>query len=222
MNKINTKSGHSSGSEQPGIALLTALRRDMPIRPMAFYEHLIVAERQATRLLRQLGQLEPGVSLDWLTDGSLGNIDVVMLPRWRMESLSGMSSWQDGRWVIGINKAQPHARRRFTLAHEFKHVLDAHRDKITYSRLTTEQREQIADYFAACYLMPKTWLRRAWTGGLQDPEALAGLFKVSQPAMQKRLRYLQFVDAEPDRPVNSYFRHQTDWLFGPSAGRTVA
>jgi hypothetical protein len=71
---------------------------------------------------------------------------------------------------IGVNKGNPHARRRFTLCHELKHVLDADRDKITYKDLTPEQRESIADWFAACYLMPKPWLRRAWTRGIQDPD----------------------------------------------------
>jgi Zn-dependent peptidase ImmA (M78 family) len=94
------------------------------------------------------------------------------------------------------------------LSHELKHVIDANRDKITYQGISERGREQIADYFAACYLMPKTMVRRAWTGGLRDPEALAGLFKVSVQAMDKRLKYLQYIDDQPQRPVASYFRHQ--------------
>lgn len=193
----------------PGVVLLRKLRTTMPIRALAYYEHLIIAERQATQLLAELEQTEPGVSLDWLTDDSLKNVDVVMTPRWRMESLSGMTTWRDGRWVIGINKGQPQARRRFTLAHEWKHVIDAHRDKITYQKITPDQRERIADYFAACYLMPKLWVRRVWARGLQDPEALAGLFKVSEPAMRRRLTYLQYLDDEPHRPTKTYFRMTT-------------
>jgi hypothetical protein len=54
--------------------------------------------------------------------------------------------------------------------------------------------------------MPKLWVRRAWTSGIQDPEALAGLFHVSQLAMEKRLRYLGFLDEDPTRTVASYFR----------------
>jgi hypothetical protein len=201
---------------QPGVKLLIALRRLMPLRRLAYWEHLIIAERQAERLHGLLGQTEPGISLDWLTDGHLGNIEVVLESRWRMEGLSGMTSWADGHWVIGVNKGNPQARRRYTLCHEFKHVLDAHRDKITYKGLSDSQRERIADYFAACYLMPKVWVRRAWVTGIQDPEALAGLFKVSVQAMEKRLKYLQFLDDEPDRSVTTYFRAQSDAVFrGP-------
>jgi Zn-dependent peptidase ImmA (M78 family) len=139
----------------------------------------------------------------------LGNIQVVMESRWRMEGLSGMTTWADGHWVIGINKSNPHARRRYTLSHEFKHVLDAHRDQLTYRELSDVQRELIADYFAACYLMPAGWVRKAWTSGLRDPEALAGLFKVSLQAMEKRLRYLQYLDDEPERAVTTYFRRSS-------------
>jgi hypothetical protein len=58
--------------------------------------------------------------------------------------------------------------------------------------------------------MPKMLLRRAWTSGIQDPEALAGLFKVSTEAMHKRLKHLQFIDDESGRSVGSYFRRQGD------------
>lgn len=174
---------------------------------MQLWEHQRIAERQATRLLRLLGQTGPAVDLAWLT--TMKRVTVALLPRWKMEGLSGMTTWDNNHWVIGINKGNPHARRRFTLCHEFKHALDANRDRVTYRHINDNQRELIADYFAACLLMPKTWLRRAWTSGIQDPEALAGLFNVSLPAMQRRLRYLGYLDDEPDRATASYFRSAT-------------
>jgi Zn-dependent peptidase ImmA (M78 family) len=185
-------------------SLLPRVRTLMPARPLAFYEHLQIAERQATQLHHLLKQQGPAADLTWLT--KLSGITVVVQPRWKMEGISGLTQWDDGHWVIGVNKSNPHARRRFTLAHELKHVIDANRDKITYRAIDVKQREAIADYFAACYLMPKLWLRKVWTGGLQDPEALAGLFRVSLQAMDKRLKYLGFVDTEPDRPTATYFR----------------
>jgi IrrE N-terminal-like domain len=199
-------------NKDSGVALLVAMRRMMPLRRLAYWEHLIIAERQATRLRSTFDQTEPGAGLEWLTDGDLDNVAVVLSPRWKMEGLSGITTWEDGRWVIGVNKGNPQPRRRFTLCHEFKHVLDANREKITYQRITDPQRERIADYFAACYLMPKTLLRRAWTSGIQDTEALAGLFKVAVEAMERRLKHLQFIDNEPDLSVGSYFRRQRDRL----------
>ena len=180
------------------------LRHMMPLRPLTFWEHKTVAERQATRLHELLAQTEPAADLTWLTE--LSKVRVVLVPQWRMDGLSGITTWKNDQWLIGVNKGNPPARRRFTLAHEFKHALDANRDNVTYQQIDQGQRELIADYFAACYLMPKAWLRRVWTRGLQDPEALAGLFKVSRQAMDHRLRALGFVDPEPDREVASYFR----------------
>lgn len=55
-------------------------------------------------------------------------------------------------------------------------------------------------------------VRKAWTNGIQGTEALAGLFKVSRDAMTKRLKYLHFVDDEPDRAVHTYFRSQSPAL----------
>ena len=123
-----------------------------------------------------------------------------------------MSTWQDSRCVITVNRGDPPARRRFTLCHEFKHVLNANRDSITYKRISAPQRELIAHYFAACYLMPKPLLRHAWTSGIQDPEALAGLFKVSNDAMRRRLTHLQYLDDDTVRPTTSYFRQQASRL----------
>jgi Zn-dependent peptidase ImmA (M78 family) len=163
-----------------------------------------LAEQQAIALHQELKQTGPPADLAWLTQ--LNKVTVVLQPRWKMEGLSGMTTWDDGHWIIGINKGNPHARRRFTLGHELKHVLDADRDRITYRSINPAQREQIADYFAACYLMPKLWLRRAWTGGIQDVDALAGLFVVSRQAMEKRLKFLGFIDDQPERTVASYFR----------------
>lgn len=198
---------HASSEAAPD-NVVSPLRRLLPTRQLRLFEHLIIAEHQATKLHELLKQVGPPADLRWLT--TLKNITVVLQPRYKMDGLSGMSTWDDGHWVIGVNKGNPHVRRRFTLCHELKHVLDADRDKITYQGLTPEQRELIADYFAACYLMPKLWLRRVWTRGIQDTDALAGLFTVSQPAMEKRLRYLGFIDNEPNRAIASYFRRATN------------
>lgn len=188
--------------------LIANLRRQMPARKLQLFEHMLIAERQAARLHELLGARGPAADLAWVTQ--LENVQLVLQPRWKMAGISGLTTWDGERWVIGVNKSHPHGRRRFTLSHELKHLIDANRDKITYVGITDEQRELIANYFAACYLMPLPWLRKAWMSGLRDPEALAGLFKVSREAMDKRLAYLGFTDATPDRPVATYFRARTN------------
>jgi predicted transcriptional regulator len=202
--KVTTKRADTA----PLGELIASLRMLMPARKLQLFEHMLIAERQATRLHQLLGASGPAADLGWVL--RLDNVQLVLQPRWKMGGISGLTTWDDGRWVIGINKSHPQARRRFTLSHEVKHLLDANRDKITYAGITDDQRELIANFFAACYLMPLAWMRKSWMNGLRDPEALAGLFKVSREAMDKRLSYLGFVDATPDRPVATYFRARTN------------
>ena len=59
---------------------------------------------------------------------------------------------------------------------------------------TTERAEQICDHFAACLLMPRLWLKRAWAEGEQSPGTLARRFDVSRAAMSIRLRQIGLVD----------------------------
>ena len=121
----------------------------------------------------------------------LPRIEVRVEPRL---PVSGFSQWSRGRWLIGINQDDAPVRRRFTLAHEFKHVLDhvfidgAYLD--AKGRPSDAKAEAICDYFAACLLMPRPWVKQAWVGGVQDQRALAQLFGVSEAAMALRLRQL--------------------------------
>jgi Zn-dependent peptidase ImmA (M78 family) len=55
--------------------------------------------------------------------------------------------------------------------------------------------------------MPRRWVKSAWASGIQDEEALAGLFKVSVEAMHTRLVYLGYIDGR-ERPLAAYFRTQ--------------
>ncbi len=51
--------------------------------------------------------------------------------------------------------------------------------------------EKVSDYFAACVLMPKAWVKDAFCNqGIQSVEALAELFQVSSKAMSFRLSQL--------------------------------
>src|SRR5471030_505941 len=89
---------------------------------------------------------------------------------------------------------------RFTLCHEYKHVLDFPFDEFCYPAVgaqTSERRaEAICDYFAACLLMPKVLVRQAWTAGgsNQDSDELARLFGVSPRAMEIRLQDLGLLE----------------------------
>ena len=119
--------------------------------------------------------------------------------------VSGCTSWQAGRWLILINGSEPYGRQRFSLAHEFKHVIDHRfRDVLYVDRpglSAAAQAEQAADYFAACLLMPRAWVKRAWSEGLQRLSELSQLFEVSPPAMARRLDHLGLRPAQDTPPA---------------------
>ncbi len=68
--------------------------------------------------------------------------------------------------------------------------------KSEYSKESAEERaERMCDYFSACVLMPRAWVKRAWTRGHQDTDALAAMFNVSPAAMDRRLQDLGLIES---------------------------
>jgi hypothetical protein len=201
--------------------IVAQLRQVSPLRPLTMGDAYTVAERQAIKALQLAGITSPHVSLDWILD--LPRTEVQVEPRHNMHGLSGSTSFSHGRYLIIINKNDAHARRRFTLAHEWKHLLDYTATGVLYrhlgrgdDRARERQIERIADHFAACLLMPRTWVKNAWFNGVQDISALAGLFMVSEDAMWIRLNYLGLLDTD-DRPVRTYFRRVASFDLCPAA-----
>ncbi len=186
------------------------VRALMPHRALTVTEAFTVAELQATKLLKALEIDRPAVDVARLAE--LPKIEVRMQPRHRMPTLAGFSQWTEGRWLVVINRDSVPGRRRFTLAHEFKHVLDHPSYKLAYKHLGRgdtrkhdQQVEMICNYFAACFLMPRTWIKHAHVQGIQDEEALAGMFMVSIEAMHNRLIHLGYI-GDDRRPLADYFR----------------
>lgn len=194
-------------NRQPGpLGVLQELRSLVPPRPLNFAEACARAELQASAMLAHFGVTDPAVPVEIVTE----------LPRIRVEyepalPVSGSAYWDGRAWVIGINEDEPYVRQRFSLLHEFKHILDhPTKDLIRLSRRATADiyHERLADYFAACVLMPRPWVKQAWCGGMQDLTELAERFEVSTRAMSMRLDHLGLrsaagrshsATAEPDR-----------------------
>jgi Zn-dependent peptidase ImmA (M78 family) len=165
---------------------IPALRDMVPIRPMTIAEALRIAELQATKLR----------DLDDVDGPPLPETVISRLPRVQVERVfpspvSGATQWSHGRWLIILNGAEPLVRQRFSLAHEFKHILDNPFIDVLYPQMrgmsSAERAEQVCDYFAGCLLMPRLWLKRAWVSETQDVGKLAHRFNVSKQAMQVRL-----------------------------------
>jgi Zn-dependent peptidase ImmA (M78 family) len=171
-----------------GRSVLASLRALIPKRSLLFSEALQIAELQANRLL----------SLTGVTDGALPNEAITELPRIRLAyrdlPTSGLSYWDGQCWVICLNATEPRTRQRFTLLHEYKHIIDHGRTEHLYTgshgHNADQQAEQAADYFAGCALMPKRLVKRAWGQRVQRPTVLAAVFDVSARAMDVRLAQL--------------------------------
>jgi len=103
--------------------------------------------------------------------------------------------------MILLNSTEAVTRQRFSMLHEFKHVID-HTTKHRLYGATTQGHdpvaERTADYFAACVLMPKMYVKRHWGRGPRTLTSMAETFGVSPAAMKYRLDQLGLAD-EPRR-----------------------
>lgn len=185
--------------------VVTNLRDLVPLRPLTYGEHLRIAELQASRFLQLVGVHDAPVPERVITE----------LPRLQVERMSpfpvsGATRWSSGQWLVILNGAEPRVRQRFSLAHEFKHILDHRFAELIYSSFDPLDRkaltEQLCDFFAGCVLMPRPWLKTAYAGGLQHLPSLSRHFDVSQAACQVRLSQIGMIDPTPrcGRPA-------TDW-----------
>lgn len=179
-------------------SVLAILRGLIPHRTLTFNETLRITELQANRLLELHG----------IDDGPVPSHLVADLPRISVRysrdlPVSGASHWDSAHrcWVITLNADEPHVRQRFTLMHEYAHIVShGFTDRLfTGSRWTAadDQAERAADYFAGCLLLPKRLLKRAWGAGSQRPADLAAMFDVSERAVTVRLAQLGLSEPTP-------------------------
>ena len=184
---------------QPGGSVLARLRALAPTHPMTLDEALRLAERQATLLLELSGGAVVPVPTSLVT--SQPRIIVEHDSDLPAQAASGCSDWDSQRrsWVISLNPTEPRRRRRFTVLHEYKHILDHYHPGLTgglpraiYGLAPVEY---VAEYFAGCVLIPKRLLAAAYYDGIQRLTDLAQLFDVSPQAI--RIRLMQIGLAEP-------------------------
>ncbi|MDQ6525562.1 ImmA/IrrE family metallo-endopeptidase [Nocardioides sp. LHD-245] len=178
-------------------SVLASLRHLIPRRPLTFDEALRVAEQQAIRMAALVAD-ERGILEHHITGLPRITVAYDELP------VSGMSHWNGEHWVITIAKGDPVTRQRFTILHEYKHIIDHGRTHDLYTgdrfRSGEQQAEKAADYFAGCALVGKRELKAAWVSGIQKIADLASHFGVSEPAIQARLAQTRLnvaVDREP-------------------------
>ena len=178
----------------PGV--VTRLRDLMPLRPLRYSEALRLSELQAQRFLRMVGVTEPAVP-----ERVISELPRVRVSRMSPFPTSGATHWAQGQWLVVLNGAEPAGRQRFSLAHEFKHIVDHRFASLNYSAFPEAERnamiEQICEYFAGCLLMPRPWVKRIYCSGTQHLSELARTFGVSQAAMAVRLSQIGLTPPAP-------------------------
>ena len=169
--------------------MLASLRALIPQRYIWPSEAMRLAELQANRLL---GHFE--IDTDTVPEQIVSEFPRIRVIREEGLPVSGAAHWNGRYWIITLNADEPLARQRFSLMHEFKHVLDHTTKQFLYHdrpfQTAGEQAERVADYFAACLLMPKRVVKRLWFGGNQNIVLLAATLGVSVPALRYRLDQL--------------------------------
>lgn len=168
--------------------VIARLRQLVPMRVLSYSGAQLLAERLAGSLLA-LYAIER-MPVPTALVGDLPKIHVEV-DRSMPTLTSGASVWdsQNSTWVITVNAWEPPTRQRFTVMHEFFHiVVHRHVERAgIFRRLSRKQIEAVADYFAGCMLVPKRELLRVWADGLQDADHLATHFAVSARAVEVRL-----------------------------------
>lgn len=175
---------------------IAALRGLVPRRGLSPAEARHVAERQANLLLT-LGEVSsPSVPESLITE--IAGVAVSRRVNW---PTSGMTSLVGDTWAVLISANEAKVRQRFTIAHEFKHILDDPAIEWLYptqgSSSPEDRAESVCDHFAGCLLMPKVWLREDWRSGRQDISKLAQRYNVSRQAMEVRLTNLGLLMPRP-------------------------
>jgi Zn-dependent peptidase ImmA (M78 family) len=174
-----------SGS-QPAPSVLAELRALVPRRHLSPNEVRQLAEFQANRLIELARVTEPPFPHEFIM--RLPRVQVLME---RRTPVSASTHWNGRVWVVVVNGAEGPLRRRYSLAHELKHIIDhpfrfsLYRDQGGMS--ADLQAEWSAEFFAACLLMPKAWIRLLWDDGCRTVESIADHLNVSVRAAENRL-----------------------------------
>lgn len=189
---------------------LFEMRSLAPHRRMSHMESLRLAAHQAAALRTLLGVRADRFNTDL----------VALLPRITVQHVanlpaSGASFWGNGTWHIHLHADEPDTHRHFTVLHELKHIIDHPVQKNVYDErafVVYGEREIIADYFAACVLIPEARLRAAYAR-THDHAELAGRFGVSTRRLLLRLSEIGLTDTITTIPQRSICAD--DYLMNP-------
>lgn len=168
--------------------IISRLRELAPTGPVSFRRELKIAEQQAALLLEISAISTPPVP-----EQIVMNLPHVVVDEVETLADSSKIMFEEGIWRVLLDGSDPLVWRRWTIMHDFKHILDhpqagAVRHQVAADH-GTRRAEDIADAFAAYVYMPEPLVRQEWSGTHQVG-FLARVFEVSLDDMQRRLQQL--------------------------------
>lgn len=127
----------------------------------------------------------------------LENVGIIIYEVDTNEKFDGISFFSDlGYPLIVINKNLPNDRKRFTLAHEFGHIILHNESNFPVSEFRDKEKE--ANEFASEFLMPELEIRNSLRGiKIGDLGILKSYWLTSMSSIIRRAKDLQCIS--PDR-----------------------
>lgn len=136
----------------------------------------------------------------------LASLDIELEEKQLDDSVSGVLIFNEGKYKIVLNHAEPNVRKRYTIAHEIGHFflhatnMDVFNSKSedeffrTVGNVGDGLKEKEANAFAAELLMPEAQLREKFVLCKGDIFLIADYFKVSETACKYRCKNLNLTD----------------------------
>lgn len=205
----------TSSTNVAGLPLLAALRALLPTQPVTLGDFLTLT----TSLSRAFRTLS-GVSGDHLPTSTLESRAVVRIEETELP-VSGFSYWDPGarQWVIALNEDESDALHRFTMFHEFGHIIWDQAEHLMYAEMPRISHDRfaeiMADLFAFEVLMPRASVERLVGDGVIDVATLARRFEVTRSLMRLRLNDLDLQAVMPtEQARRSFWRPRPPLLVG--------
>jgi len=141
-------------------------------------------------------------------------------------AFDGLSAWSNGQPVVGINKAFPNDRKRFTALHEVAHLmlnLDGEGEE-------RKANEYLCNRFAGAMLIPADSLKQEFVGernhlSIRELELLKVHWGISVQALLYRAKDVDLIDEGLFQDANRYIRsrgkHKDEGVVAPHQERVV-
>ena len=162
---------------------------------------LMELNAKAIELRRRLGEDEYSSVDIFALANHIPDLTLVLYPMG--EHISGVCIKNEGANLIAINSSMSYGRQRYSLAHEFYHLLYDINDGVSISSKsfdTHSENEKKADWFASYFLAPYGALRSAIQKNesqalsIRDIISLEQRFGISHQAMLRRLLKENYID----------------------------